>query len=91
VRAILVVLYLVAAAATLLFAVLALIYIALAGWALWERQVGAFLALSGLGALTGYFALRVLIGLRDSFTGWRRQCQADRDLPRARIVPRGSR
>ena len=90
-RAILVLLYLVAAAAALLFAALALIYVALAGWALWERQVGAFLALSGLGALTGYFALRVLSGLRDSFIGWRRQCQADRDLPRATVVSRGSR
>lgn len=80
--------YLIAAAAGLLFAVLALICVPLAGWALWEGQIGAFLALSGLGALTGYVALRVLVGLRDSFIGWRRRCQADRDLPRATVVSR---
>jgi hypothetical protein len=88
VRGILVVLHLIAAAAAVLFIGLALIYVVLAGWALWERQIAAFAAMFVLGAFSGYVAIRVLIGLGDSVIRWRRQCLAERDLPRATVVSR---
>ncbi len=64
------------------------------GWALWEAEIGGSAAgmLLVLGAGVGYVvifvAIRVLIGLRDSFIRRRRQYQADRDLPRATVVSR---
>jgi hypothetical protein len=66
----------------------------LGGWALWEAKIGGSAAgmLLVLGAGVGYVvisvAIRVLIGLRDSFIRRRRQYQADRDLPRATVVSR---
>ncbi len=87
-------LYLVAAAVVLLFIMLVLICVVLGGWALWEAEIGGSSAgmLLVLGAGVGYVvisvAIRVLIGLRDSFIRRRRQDQADRDLPRATVVSR---
>lgn len=86
-RVILVLLHLVAAAAALSFALLALSYIVLAVWMLWERQIAAFRAMFLIGAPTGYVAVLVLIGLGDSFLSWRSQVLADRDLLRATVVP----
>jgi hypothetical protein len=94
VRGIFVLLYLVAAAVVLLFIMVVLICVVLGGWALWEAEIGGSAAgmLLVLGASVGYVvisvAIRVLIGLRDSFIRRRRQYQADRDLPRATVVSR---
>jgi hypothetical protein len=88
VRGILLLLYLFAAGATMLFLVLTLVYAVLAGWALWEHQITAFGAMVVLGALTGYVAVRMLFGLGDSFIRWHRQYPAGRDLPRATVVSR---
>ena len=77
-----------AAVAALLFIVLALLYVVLAGWALWEREVVAFVAMSVFGAFTGYIGVRVLIGLGDRFLSWRRRYLADHALPRAVVVLR---
>ncbi len=87
-------LHLVAAAVALLFIALALICFVLGGWALWRADFGGSSAgmLLLLGAGVGYVAIsvaiRVLIGLRDSFIRRRRQYQAERDLPRATVVSR---
>ena len=88
VRGIVVLLYMVAAAMVLLLVVLAVIYVVLAGWMLWEHQIVASGMLLVFAACTGGLAIRVLIGLGDSFLSWRRQVLAERDLPRATIVSR---
>lgn len=88
VRRFLLLLHVLAAAAALLFIVLALLYAVLAAWTLSERQVAAFVAMSVLGAFTGYVGIRVLIGLDESFLSWRRQWLADQALPRAVVVVR---
>lgn len=87
-------LHLVAAAVALLFIALAPICFVLGGWALWRADFGGNSAgmLLLLGAGVGYVvisvAIRVLLGLRDSFIRRRRQYQAERDLPRATVVSR---
>lgn len=88
VRGFLLLLHLLAATAALLFLVLALLYVVLAAWTLWERQVTAFVAMSVLGGFTGYVGIRVLIGLGESFVSCRRQWVADQALPRAVVVLR---
>ncbi|HEX3765477.1 MAG TPA: hypothetical protein VHW23_42570 [Kofleriaceae bacterium] len=81
-------LHVLAAAAALLFIVLALLYVVLAAWTLWERQVAAFAAMAVLSAFTGYVGIRVLIALEESFLSWHRQWLADQVLPRAVVVVR---
>jgi hypothetical protein len=76
-----VVLQTVAAAVALVFAVLAVIFVARSAWALWVDQLAGTVALLVIGAGVGYGAVRLGVGLRDVLT--RR-----RALPRARIVRR---
>lgn len=81
-------LHLVAGAAALLFLVLGLIYVVLAAWMLWEREMITCGMLFGIGGGIGWAAVRALIGLRNSFIRRRRRYQAERDLPWATVVSR---
>lgn len=93
-RAILGLLRLFAAAAVLLFTALTMIYVVLAAWALWEREIAALGAMFALGTLTGTIAVRMLDELCGGGVLRRRPRRAERpnraisDLPRARVVSR---
>lgn len=83
-----------AAAAALLFIALAMIYVALAVWALGEREIGASGAMLALCALTGSVGVRLLGELRGGGGARRRPRPGRRPvreisaLPRARVVSR---
>lgn len=87
-RWILVLLHLIAAAAVLVFLVLAALYIAVAACMLCADQVVRTVTVLGTGGGISGLAIRMLLGLRASFSRRHRRWLVERAVPRARIVQR---